>query len=88
MDEKALIAALEKNTFKAVLDVYEQEPLPEGSKLRSLDNVITIPHMAGPTVDRRAKVTEALLESIGDLDSPEVLPLEIKSSHALLMTKE
>ncbi|MGM9972553.1 MAG: hydroxyacid dehydrogenase [Clostridiaceae bacterium] len=88
VDEEALIEALERKTFKAVLDVYEQEPLPEGSKLRSLDNVITIPHMAGPTVDRRAKVTEALLESIGYLDSPEVLPLEIKHSHALLMTKE
>lgn len=88
IDEEALIEALETGTFKAVLDVYEQEPLPEDSRLRTLDNVITIPHMAGPTVDRRAKVTEALIEAIEKLATGEELPLEIKASYAALMTKE
>ncbi len=88
VDEEALIRALEKDTFKAVLDVYEQEPLASDSKLRTLKNVITIPHMAGPTVDRRAKVTEELIRSLEKLSKGEELPLEIKKEYSSYMTKE
>jgi phosphoglycerate dehydrogenase-like enzyme len=45
VDEAALIRALqERRIAGAGLDVFEQEPLPDGSPLRELDNVILSPH--------------------------------------------
>ena len=45
VDESALIRALQTNRIAgAGLDVFEQEPLPAGSPLRELDNVILSPH--------------------------------------------
>ncbi|MBR4723680.1 MAG: hydroxyacid dehydrogenase, partial [Clostridia bacterium] len=39
-------------------------PLPLDSPLYNLDNVILFPHMAGPTYDRREKITLALIEDM------------------------
>ncbi|MBQ4086211.1 MAG: hydroxyacid dehydrogenase, partial [Clostridia bacterium] len=50
--------------FKAVLDVYEQEPLPMESPLRGLENVLLIPHMGGPTTDRYPYIAKALADDI------------------------
>ena len=61
IDEAALIEELKKGRIRAVLDVYEQEPLDAASPLRSLANVYAIPHMAGPTLDRREYITRALI---------------------------
>ncbi len=48
VDENALIRALqEKRIGGAGLDVYEQEPLPSGSPLLQLENVVLTPHIAG-----------------------------------------
>jgi phosphoglycerate dehydrogenase-like enzyme len=47
VDEEALIAELRKGRFTAVLDVYEKEPLPHDSPLRTLPNAILAPHAAG-----------------------------------------
>jgi D-3-phosphoglycerate dehydrogenase len=48
VDEAALIEALKaKRIAGAGLDVFEIEPLPAGSPLRELDNVILTPHCAG-----------------------------------------
>lgn len=66
IDEEALTEELQKNRFKAVLDVYEVEPLPDESILRKLSNVILIPHMAGPTIDRRKYVTMAIIDDINN----------------------
>jgi len=47
VEESALIDALEKgNLAGAALDVFEQEPLPDDSPLRSMDNVMLAPHNA------------------------------------------
>ena len=47
IDEKALLNVLKAKRIKAVLDVFEDEPLPEESKLWSLENVIITPHVSG-----------------------------------------
>jgi D-3-phosphoglycerate dehydrogenase len=45
VDEAALVSALERGAIAgAALDVFEDEPLPQGSKLRNFDNVLLAPH--------------------------------------------
>lgn len=64
IDEAALCKALKKNRFTALLDVYESEPPEKGNPLFTLENAILFPHMAGPTYDRREKITLALIEDM------------------------
>ncbi|WP_455364739.1 2-hydroxyacid dehydrogenase [[Eubacterium] cellulosolvens] len=52
VDEKALLKALEDKWITgAAIDVFDKEPLHQGSKLMKLDNVLITPHMAGSTID-------------------------------------
>ena len=47
IEESALIESLQLGKLAgAALDVFEQEPLPEGSPLRTMDNVMLAPHNA------------------------------------------
>ena len=48
VDESAMILALEENRIAgAVLDVFEDEPLPEDNPLWDMSNVIISPHISG-----------------------------------------
>ena len=52
VDTQALAAALrEKRIGGAAVDVFDEEPLPEGHPFLSLSNVTLTPHSAGTTVD-------------------------------------
>jgi D-3-phosphoglycerate dehydrogenase len=63
VDEKALIEALVSGHLAgAGLDVYEVEPLPVDSPLRTMENVVLAPHAGGATVEADAR----LLEVVGD----------------------
>ena len=64
IDEAALEEAVLSGRIRAVLDVFEVEPLPMTSRLRGLDNVLIVPHNGGPTTDVRQLVTVGL---IGDI---------------------
>ena len=86
IDEQALIAELKRGRIKAVLDVYEQEPLPADSELRSLPNVYSIPHMGGPTFDRRWMIAMALIDDIERLERGEALHMEITREYASHMS--
>ena len=47
IDEKALIKILKTKRMKAVLDVFEEEPLAPESEFWNLENVIITPHVSG-----------------------------------------
>jgi phosphoglycerate dehydrogenase-like enzyme len=47
IDERALLNVLKSKRIKAVLDVFEDEPLPKESELWGLENVIITPHVSG-----------------------------------------
>lgn len=47
IDEVALTKVLKTRRIRAVLDVFEKEPLPAESELWSLENVIITPHVSG-----------------------------------------
>jgi phosphoglycerate dehydrogenase-like enzyme len=50
VDEAALLDALRgKRLGGAVLDVFDEEPLPQGHPLWELGNVVITPHISGPS---------------------------------------
>jgi phosphoglycerate dehydrogenase-like enzyme len=53
VDEQALIRIAREGRLQIALDVFEQEPLAPDSPLRGLPNVTLLPHLGGPTRDRR-----------------------------------
>jgi phosphoglycerate dehydrogenase-like enzyme len=64
VDEKALIAALEQGRIRgAVLDVFDQEPLPPGHPFWSLDNVLLSPHCADNTPTWLDEAMQLFLEN-------------------------
>src|SRR5690606_26964658 len=87
IDENALIEELKLKRFKVVLDVYEREPLPDDSPLRKMDNALLIPHMGGPTVDRRKYATLAVLDDIDNFINNRPLVHEITAERAARMTR-
>lgn len=57
VDEEALARVAAEGDIQVALDVYGKEPLPKDSPFRKLDNVLTQPHLGGPTIDRRQDAT-------------------------------
>ncbi|UKS27901.1 D-2-hydroxyacid dehydrogenase [Paenibacillus sp. HWE-109] len=65
VDENALHAALSSGRLKgAGLDVFEVEPLPKGSPLWEMDNVIITPHSGGRSVKEFDRFCQLLLNNL------------------------
>ncbi|MEM7455669.1 MAG: hydroxyacid dehydrogenase [Planctomycetota bacterium] len=64
VDEDALVRASRERGLHIALDVYETEPLPADSPLRSLENITLLPHLGGPTPDRRRDCGELALTNL------------------------
>jgi phosphoglycerate dehydrogenase-like enzyme len=64
VDEAALVRASRDRGLHIALDVYETEPLPVDSDLRGLDNITLLPHLGGPTPDRRRDCGELALQNL------------------------
>lgn len=64
VDESALLAELKSGRISAALDVFEQEPLPENSPFRTLDNVIITPHIAATTYQTRQRQGQIATDEI------------------------
>lgn len=63
VDEQELITALKEGSIQgAVLDVFEQEPLPKESPLWEMDNVWIAPHHSGPSVPE--EIVEFFLSNV------------------------
>lgn len=84
--ESELEEVLRYKNISAILDVYETEPLPMQSGLRTLDNVFLMPHTAGPTEDRRRYVTDYLLEDVERFLRGEKMAGEVDGNRAKSMT--
>jgi len=85
IDESALVAELRSDRLRAVLDVYEEEPLNLDSPLRKLDNVILMPHMAGATA--KEMMTFEMIAEIERFIDGKPLKLEIPIEKYRLMTR-
>jgi phosphoglycerate dehydrogenase-like enzyme len=65
IDEPALISALSAGKIAgAALDVFTEEPLPSGSPLWNMDNVIITPHISGEPVDHPQRVLTLFAENL------------------------
>ncbi|MGG1519605.1 hydroxyacid dehydrogenase [Paenibacillus oryzisoli] len=84
IDEKALTAELASGRIFAVLDVFEEEPLPFSSVLRAMDNVILQPHCAGDL--DYAGYTQGMVEEIRRFVAGEPLQQEIAQTQFQRMT--
>lgn len=67
IDQAALIEGLQSGKIAGVaLDVFIEEPLPADSPLRTLDNVVLTPHLAGSTVEAQRDVGTQIVDQMID----------------------
>lgn len=64
VDELALERVVREGRIHVGLDVFAAEPLAAESPLRGLPNVVLLPHVAGPTTDRRRDAGELALRNL------------------------
>ena len=75
IDDAALLRALTAKRIKgAGLDVFEYEPLPAGSPLYKLENVLLSPHCADHTADWQDQAMRFFLAQYARFEKGE--PLE------------
>lgn len=64
VDEEALLRVAREGRIQVALDVYQQEPLPADSPFRGAPNVTLLPHLGGPTRDRRRDAGALALKNL------------------------
>lgn len=73
VDETALVQALKKQLKGAVLDVFNEEPLPDTSPLWQLPNVWMTPHISGQVTHLRQQVADIFLPNVEQLEKSGTL---------------
>jgi phosphoglycerate dehydrogenase-like enzyme len=71
IDEEALEKVLKTGRIRAALDVFEKEPLPPGSDLWGIENVIITPHVSGINIP--GEICEEFIENYERWVKSEVL---------------
>jgi phosphoglycerate dehydrogenase-like enzyme len=64
VDQDALLAELRAGRIWAALDVFDEEPLPQGHPLRQLDHVFLTPHIAGASQQARLRQGQFMVDEI------------------------
>ena len=64
VDQDALVEALRDGRLRAGLDVFEDEPLPAGHPLTTLENVVLTPHIASAGTETRRRMAELAVENL------------------------
>ncbi len=65
VDESALADAVEDGVVAgAALDVFTDEPLPEGSRLREVEDIVLTPHLGASTAEAQEHVAVATAEQV------------------------
>jgi len=74
VDEPALLAALQSNALRgAVLDVYNEEPLPANHPFWALENVLLSPHCADNTASWLEDAMDLVLDNFARFAAGEPL---------------
>jgi D-3-phosphoglycerate dehydrogenase / 2-oxoglutarate reductase len=86
-DEEALEVALrDKKIAGAGLDVWEKEPPPAKHPLMKYDNVIVTPHMAGVTIEARARMgqiaAEQMIDALDGKPVPRIINPQVWDAYA------
>jgi phosphoglycerate dehydrogenase-like enzyme len=85
LDEEALVAELRTGRFRAVLDVFDKEPLSLDHPLRDLDNVFLTPHISAYTTESRLRLVEGVAEDMRRFFAGEPLTLAVPSERLNIM---
>ena len=82
LDQDALVIELKRNRFFAIIDVFDQEPLPAEHPIRDLENVYLTPHVSGHTIETRLRLVEEIVRDVERFYNNE--PLELAVSYERL----
>ncbi len=77
VDQAAMLATLRSGRIRAVLDVFDCEPLPVDDELRDLDNVLLTPHIAGHSMESRRRLVEAIATDMQRFFAGQTLRLAV-----------
>ena len=80
IDEQALVTELKCGRIRAILDVFDEEPLPASSPLRQLPNVYLSPHAAGHTQDSHWRQGDLIVDEVERFIRGERLQYEISAA--------
>jgi phosphoglycerate dehydrogenase-like enzyme len=64
VDEDAILRVAREGNIQFALDVFEQEPLPADHPFRGIPNIMLLPHLGGPTIDRRQDCARLALRNL------------------------
>jgi len=73
VDTTALVTALSTGRLRAVLDVTDPEPLPDGHPLWSAPGVLITPHVAGDVRNEEDRAWRLVVDQVGRLARGEPL---------------
>jgi phosphoglycerate dehydrogenase-like enzyme len=88
IDQTALLHELETGRIFAALDVYEQEPFPADSPLRSLPNAVLSPHMGGSTVQCYRNQVKFVIDDLERFSRGEPLSHRVTRERFLRMSEK
>jgi phosphoglycerate dehydrogenase-like enzyme len=64
VDYTAMLTELRTGRLRAVLDVFDREPLPADDELRLMSHVFLTPHVSGHTTESRLRLVEAIADDM------------------------